>query len=255
MNDACSGSSSARRGGTDRALPEPREIHRRAQREQMVLLPSRDLEGLREALLRLFVRTAAVEQRARVHAVQLGVAPVRALTLRAHQAQGGDGESVVGGDPPQPLGEQHEEPGRSDPDGDLRQLAGACSISAIPASGSPASARAHPEKPSGALEHGKPERCRALHQLVRERQRPVGLAALDVVDRDVQQHVRERERVLRRRASSTAGLAQGQRPGRDVEVEVAPRQVRVRVDAAVPPQRARERCACSRGSTNDTARP
>ena len=214
----------------------------------MVLLPPRDVERLRETRFRLFVRTAAVEQRARVHPVQLGVAPVRALTLGAHQTQGGDGEGVVvAADPPQPFCEQHEEAGRSDPDGDLRQLAERVlhlGDSGLEVARVGASAPA--EKPSGALEHGKAERCRELHQLLREGQRPVGLAALDVVDRDVQQDVSERERMVEAPRQVDRLLAQEQRPVVIAEVEVAPRQVRVRVDAAVPPQRARERCMLAR---------
>ena len=58
-----------------------------------------------------------------LHAVELGVGPVSALTFASHQTEGDDAEGVgVAADSPEPFGEQREEAGCADSHGDLRQL-------------------------------------------------------------------------------------------------------------------------------------
>ena len=144
----------------------------------------------------------------------------------------GGGHGDVGGRPAWPLGEQHEEPGRSGSDGDLASSPSACSISAIPARGHPRRREHTCDNPSAPRTRGS-RGCRELH--------PARSANVSAPSGQggarrwiaTWQHVHERKGVPD--AAFDRGLPPGQGPVVMSEVE-APRQARV-ADAAVPPQR------------------
>ena len=157
-----------------------------------------------------------------MHTVELGVAPVRTLTFSSHQTEGDDCEGVVvAADPPEPFGEQHEESGCADPDRDLCQLGqrvlhlGDSRFEVARVSACTAA-----EKSARTGEHGEAERLGEIHELFAERQCSIGLAALDMVNRDVREHVREGERMVEALRQIHRFAAQGERPVVMAEVEI-----------------------------------
>ena len=198
----------------------------------MAARSSKSLFSCRRAISRDWPKSASASSTASVlveedlcaQPVELGIDVVRVLALGSRETESERAQGlVVAADLPEAIGEQSEEPGRSDPAADLRQLdqrllhlrdARLALPRFDPRTASKILPRSHEQR--------KPERLGETHELAGEFPRPVGLAALEMDESRMEESIRQTERMFHALRQRHRRLAQSQRPVGMAKVEVTP---------------------------------